>query len=318
MTLSSSLTIDMHATSSREFELWQVDAFTSRRFEGNPAGVVLDADSLSDAEMQAIARELNNSETAFIMRAQSPEHDLRIRYFSPRTEVPFCGHATIASHYVRSLVGNLGSHTVRQEALAGIIDVEVIRDGDAIRVSMRQLPPEFGPPLSDEIASRVARALGAEPSDLRDDCPVQVVSTAHSKILVGLRSRDVLIGLKPDPLALTQLSREIGSNGYHVFVIDAVEPGVLTTCRMFAPAIGVAEDPVTGNGNGPLGAFLVQHHLVDHPQNGAWSFRSAQGHCVSRPGIADVTVMIEDGRPARVHVAGTAVAVFTTTLRLNA
>ena len=303
-------------TTPRAYQLWQVDAFTNRRFEGNPAGVVLEADDLSEAEMQAIARELNNSETAFLMRARSPEHDLRIRYFSPRTEVPFCGHATIASHYVRSIVGNLGSHTVRQEALAGIIDVAVTRNADEIRVSMRQLPPEFGPPLSGETASRVARALGAQPSDLRDDCPVQVVSTAHSKILVGLRSRDVLVGLKPDPLALTQLSREIGSNGYHVFVMEAVEPGVLTTCRMFAPAIGVAEDPVTGNGNGPLGAFLVQHHLVEHPQNGAWSFRSAQGHCVSRPGIADVTVEIENGLPTRVHVAGTAVVAFNTTIRL--
>jgi PhzF family phenazine biosynthesis protein len=145
---------------------------------------------------------------------------------------------------------------------------------------------------------------------------VQVVNTAHSKILVGLRSRDVLLALQPDALALTQLSREIGSNGYHVFVIDAVEPGVLTTCRMFAPAIGVAEDPVTGNGNGPLGAFLVEHHLVDHPHNGAWSFRSAQGHCVGRPGIADVTVEIEGGHPTRVHVAGTAVVVFRTMIRL--
>ena len=300
----------------REYELWQIDAFTNRRFEGNPAGVVLDSDDLSDAEMQAIARELNNSETAFVMRAQSAEHDMRIRYFSPRMEVPFCGHATIASHYVRSLTANLGSHTVRQEALAGSMDIEVTRDGDDIRVSMRQLPPEFGPPLTGEIAARVARALGAQPSDLRDDCPVQVVSTAHSKILVGLRSREVLLGLEPDPLALTQLSREIGSNGYHVFVIDAVEPGVLTTCRMFAPAIGIAEDPVTGNGNGPLGAFLVQHHLVEHPESGTWSFRSAQGHCVSRPGIADVTVEIADGRPTRVHVAGTAVVVFRTAIRL--
>lgn len=301
---------------SRSYELWQIDAFTNRRFEGNPAGVVLDADDLTEAEMQAIARELNNSETAFVMRAQSPEHDMRIRYFTPRIEVPFCGHATIASHYVRSLVGNLTSHSVRQEALAGIVDIEVKRDGDDIRVSMRQLPPEFGPPLSGELASRVARALGAQPYDLRDDCPIQVVSTAHSKILVGLRSRDVLLGLTPDHLALTGLSREIGSNGYHVFAFGAAEPGVLTTCRMFAPAIGIAEDPVTGNGNGPLGAFLVQHHLVDHPENGGWSFRSAQGHCVNRPGIADVTVMIENGRPTRVHVAGTAVVAFRATIRL--
>ena len=307
----------MHDSSaSREFQLWQVDAFTTRRFEGNAAGVVLDADGLTVAEIQAIARELNNSETAFVMRPQSPEHDMRIRYFTPRTEVPFCGHATIAAHYVRSLTSNLGSHGVRQEAVAGLIDVEVTHVDGSYRVSMRQLPPQFGPPLLEPIVERVAHALGATRSDVRGDCPVQVVSTAHSKVLVGLRSRDVLLGLKPDPLALTQLSRAIGSNGYHVFAMGAVEPGVLTTCRMFAPAIGVNEDPVTGNGNGPLGAFLVEHHLVDHPQNGTWSFRSAQGHCVSRPGIADVTVEIENGRPTRVHVAGTAVVAFSAIIRL--
>ena len=300
----------------RTYQVVQIDAFTTRKFEGNAASVVLDARGLSDDEMQAIAREMNNSETAFILPAEGDDHDLNVRYFTPRVEVPFCGHATIAAHYARASLGRLGRHSVRQKSRAGLIEIDVREvDGDH-HVSMLQRPPEFEAPLSDEIASAIMSAVGGSMADRRSDWPVQVVSTGHSKVLVGLRSRSALLGLTPTATALTALSAEIGSNGFHFFALDAVEPGVLTTCRMFAPAIGILEDPVTGNGNGPLGAYLVRHRLVEFPHDGTFTFRSAQGHAVRRPGIADVTVYIERGVPVRTRVGGAAVLVFSTTLTL--
>jgi PhzF family phenazine biosynthesis protein len=102
------------------YRLYQVDAFTTERFQGNPAGVVPNADGLTAAEMQVIARELNNSETAFIHPPDAPDHDVLVRFFTPTTEVPSCGHATIAAHYVRAVENALPSCTVVQKIGAGI------------------------------------------------------------------------------------------------------------------------------------------------------------------------------------------------------
>lgn len=300
----------------REYRVLQIDAFTNRKFEGNAASVVVDARGLSDDEMQAIAREMNNSETAFVLPAEGDDHDVNVRYFTPSVEVPFCGHATIAAHYARAVTGGLGQHSARQKSRAGLIEIDVRDVGGDYHVSMLQRPPEFEPPVSDATAAEIMAAVGGSVADLRSDCPIQVVSTAHSKVLVGVRSRATLLSLTPSSAALTGLSREIGSNGFHFFALEAVEPGVLATCRMFAPAIGILEDPVTGNGNGPLGAFLVRHRLVDFPRDGELTFRAAQGHAVRRPGIADVTVYVERRVPVRTRVGGAAVLVFSTSITL--
>ena len=114
----------------RTLDGYQVDSFTTQKFKGNPAGVVLNADGLSDEEMLSIAKELNNSETAFIMSPDSTDHDVRIRYFTPKTEVPVCGHATIAAHYVRAKVHNLESSTVFHKIGVGILPVEIVKEGN--------------------------------------------------------------------------------------------------------------------------------------------------------------------------------------------
>jgi len=103
--------------------VYQVDAFTTQLFKGNPAGVVLNADGLSDDQMQYIAREMNNSETAFILSPQSDDHDVWLRYFTPATEVPICGHATIAAHFVRAIETNMESCVIRHKTGAGILPV---------------------------------------------------------------------------------------------------------------------------------------------------------------------------------------------------
>ncbi len=109
----------------RTYRLYQVDAFTTEKFAGNPAGVVPDASGLSDGEMEAIAREMNNSETAFILPPESSDHEVRVRFFTPTTEVPSCGHATIAAHYVRAVEHSLDSCTVIHKIGAGILPVGV-------------------------------------------------------------------------------------------------------------------------------------------------------------------------------------------------
>ncbi len=297
------------------YRLYQVDSFTTERFQGNPAGVVPNADGLTGPQMQAIARELNNSETAFIHPPDAPDHDVAVRFFTPTTEVPSCGHATIAAHYVRAVENSLPSCTVVQKIGAGILPVDVVRDDSDYRIVMTQGAIEFGEPFDSAQVDEIAQALGFAAGSLDERCPVQIVSTGHSKVLVGIDSRDTLNSLTPDLARLSELSGRIGCNGYFVFALTGDASDILAHGRMFAPAIGIPEDPVTGNANGPLGAYLVMHSLAT-AEGGTLTFRARQGEALGRPGVVEVIVEAEGTAPKLVRVAGRAVIVFQSELEL--
>jgi PhzF family phenazine biosynthesis protein len=301
------------------YRIYQVDAFTRTRFTGNPAGVVPDAAGLDEAQMQAIARELNNSETAFILPPRGPDHDVHVRFFTPTTEVPVCGHATIASHYVRAIEGAAVQGTVHQLTGAGVlaVDVEPLERGD-FRIWMHQREPVFGDILAGEQRGALLAALHLVDDDLGRG-PVQIVSTGHSKVMVPLRDRARLDALAPDLAALASLSRAIGCNGYHAFTLADPAPDTLAHARMFAPAIGIAEDPVTGNANGPLGAYLVQHGLVPSALlSSGLSGWIQQGEAMGRPGRVKVEVAVDavGRRPTAVRIGGDAVVAFRGEMRL--
>lgn len=295
--------------------LYQVDAFTKDLFSGNPAGVVTNAGGLSAAQMQAIARECNNSETAFILPAEGRDHDVRVRFFTPVVEVPSCGHATIGAHYARAVEHHLSSCTVIQKIGAGILPVDIEKNGDDYRIVMTQGEIAFSELPDSDLEHAVIRALGLDASDRDRRCPVQIVSTGHSKVMVGIKKRETLHALRPDLQALARLSGRIRCNGYFVFTFDAESQNILTHGRMFAPAIGISEDPVTGNANGPLGAYIVRHRLVP-VTDGLFTFRGKQGEAMGRPGIVDVEVAHEHGNPVRVRVGGQAVIVFRTQIHV--
>ncbi|HWR37961.1 MAG TPA: PhzF family isomerase [Patescibacteria group bacterium] len=297
------------------YRLYQVDAFTTEKFRGNPAGVVSGAAGLSTETMQQIAREMNNSETVFILPPDDASHQVKLRYFTPATEVPSCGHATIAAHYVRAVENRLGSCTVLQKIGIGVLPVNIIQDGDYF-IWMTQGHPEFSSPLAAPERQALLTALGLESEDLDHRCPVQMVSTGHSKILLGLRSRHKLHSLQPDLALLTRLSATLGCSGYFPFAWAESGEHQLTEGRMFAPAIGIAEDPVTGNANGPLGAYLVKHRLVEHPP-ALLTFTAGQGAAIGRHGKVEVRVTVaSDGHPVQVEIGGRAVIVFATTIEI--
>jgi PhzF family phenazine biosynthesis protein len=299
----------------KKYRLYQVDSFTTGLFRGNPAGVVTNADGLTDTQMQAIAREMNNSETAFILSPTSSDHEVWVRFFTPATEVPSCGHATIAAHYVRAKEMDLPSRQVVQKIGAGILPVEIIQEGDDYRIVMTQGAIEFGEPFVSKQRSEIIAALGLVEADIDTRCQIQVVSTGHSKVLVGIRERATLNGLKPNLAKLAEISRQIRCNGYFVFVLTDGSGDVLSHGRMFAPAIGIPEAPVTGNANGPLRAYLVQHRLV--PTDGErLSFKGQQGEAIGRLGTVEVAVEIAEGRPQTVRVGGRAVIVFESEISL--
>ena len=299
----------------RTYKVYQVDAFTTELFKGNPAGVVMNADGLNEAEMLAIARELNNSETAFLFSPDAPDHEVRIRYFTPLTEVPVCGHATIAAHYVRAVEGQMDSAVIMHKIGVGTLPVEIVRHNGSCSIIMTQGAISFDNPFNEEKRQRLLQALGLMEEDLDERCPVEVASTGHSKVMIGIQKRSKLDSLNPNLAALKALSAEINCNGYFVFTLDSQMEGVLSHGRMFAPAIGIAEDPVTGNANGPLGAYLVKHKLAVF-EGAQFCFRGEQGNVIGRSGIVDVYVKVEKEEPVQVRIGGEAVIVFKTEMTL--
>ena len=299
----------------KKYQVYQVDSFTAELFKGNPAGVVANADGLTDEQMQSIARELNNSETAFILSPTENDHEVWVRFFTPYNEVPSCGHATIAAHYIRSIENNYESRIVIQKIGAGILPVEIIRENNDYKIIMTQGKIEFETPFNAETNKNIFNAFYLSNNDININCPVQIVSTGHSKVLVGINSQKTLDSVKPNMNALSQISKEIKCNGYFVFTFDTGEDGILTKGRMFAPAIGINEDPVTGNANGPLGAYLVKHKLVKIVGE-SFYFTGKQGEAIKRPGIVEVEVEIENGLPKKVKIGGRAKIVFKTEIEI--
>ncbi|GEP65029.1 putative isomerase [Clostridium beijerinckii] len=301
---------------ARKYNLYQVDSFTKEKFTGNPAGVISNADGLTDYEMQKIARELNNSETAFIFSSNSSEYDVQVRFFTPISEVPICGHATIAAHYVRAIENELETSRIYHKTGAGILPVDIIKENNDYKIIMTQGKIEFGEIIDGINKEELLKALKIKESDLLDDYKIQIVSTGHSKVMIGIKSIETLNTLQPDYSALSKLSEIIKCNGYYIFTTDSKESDILIHGRMFAPSIGINEDPVTGNANGPLGAYLVHYNLVKH-NNSLFRFKAKQGEAINRPGIIEVEVKIEDNEPIETKVSGNAVIIFKSELLLN-
>lgn len=300
----------------KTYRVYQVDSFTRSRFHGNPAGVVPNADGLTDDQMQRIARELNNSETAFIFESDCSDCDVEVRFFTPTTEVPLCGHATIAAHYVRAIEGSAVSGRVLQKTKAGILPVDIIQEAGDYSIVMTQGTPEVSSPFETNVVNKIVNALGIQADDLRIDCPISISSAGHSKIMVGLKSNKQLHHLSPNMEELSTISAKVGCNGYYVFTLNPEEQ-VLVHGRMFAPAIGITEDPVTGNANGPLGIYLVHYGICRELETeDALSFSILQGEAIKRDGGMNVHVKIENHKPVSVRIVGQAVVAFKTQMDL--
>ncbi|AYN04616.1 PhzF family isomerase [Flavobacterium sp. 140616W15] len=294
---------------------YQIDSFTKEKFKGNPAGVIVNAEGLNDYQMQQIARELNNSETAFLFPPDNDDCDGIIRYFTPSTEVPICGHATIAAMYAKAIEDNLDSCVLKFKTKVGILPFEIIKNNGDYQVVMTQGTFELSPTFDKDIIIKMLTALGLEESDTDKNCPIQIASTGHSKVMIGIKSREKLNSLSPDYNALADLSTIINCNGYFVFTFDSDSKDILTYGRMFAPSIGINEDPVTGNANGPLGGYLIQNRIVDFKDN-TFEFNGRQGEKIDRLGVINVKVKIENNKPSLIQIKGDAVVVFRTEIEI--
>lgn len=300
----------------RTYPYVQVDVFTTTPFTGNPLAVFPDAAGLTDAEMQAIARELNLSETTFVLPSEHPMAAYRVRIFTPVTELPYAGHPSVGTAWVLARQGRIplrGKRTsVHQDVPAGIlrIDLDMV-DSKLEAVFTTQAPPEFGPVVSDR--ARVAQALGITESDLRADLPIQMVSTGLPWLLVPLRDAAALDEVRPN-LAMFQGENAVHYNIYP-FTTSPRDPLATSEGRGFPTR--EFEDPVTGSASGCVGAYLVRHGLVK-PVNGTASFMHHQGRHLQRPGVVRIEVDTDaQGAPQVVRVGGPAVSVLTGSVTIS-
>jgi PhzF family phenazine biosynthesis protein len=293
---------------NRHCRLFHVDAFTRQRYTGNPAIVVLDADELSDEQMQTIATEVNG-ETAFVLEPESSDHDMQVRFFTPRHEVPFVGHATIAAQYVRAKKDGKPVGKLRQRTAVGIVEIEVTEvDGD-LRVAITQNPPSLGPIIPEHQRRQVLNALGISSPSLHVDCPLQVLTKGGSRLLVGLKSADMLGSIKPDFEELARLTSHVGAEGYFVFALVEKDGMLGTESRMFVPALGIKEDAVSGNAHGMLGVYLIDHGLMT-PKDNRVVFQGRQGMWMRRPGVVEVEIESSGKVAQSVRIVGDAVILY--------
>jgi trans-2,3-dihydro-3-hydroxyanthranilate isomerase len=301
---------------AREYRFVQVDVFTERVFGGNPLAVVFDAADLGDAEMQAIAREMNCSETTFLLPPTRPDCAARVRIFTPARELPFAGHPTIGTAWVLATEKRLPPNNLRFNLEEGIGPVEVTLEGEPTRPSflwMRHGEARFGPALPDRAG--FARALGLAESDLLAGQPVRTGSTGNTFLYIPLCDRDTVDRARLDVPALLAAQGEGPNLGVFVFAPDADPRAGTVYSRMFAPhTSGVPEDPATGSASGPLGAYLVERGLVAPAET--VDIVSEQGTRMGRQSFIQIRVGMSGGRIREILVGGRVVPVIEGRLRV--
>lgn len=292
-----------------QLKFYQADVFTSLPFGGNPVAVFPEAQGLDDDQLQQIAREMNLSETVFVLPPTDPAAVVRLRIFTPTQEIPFAGHPVLGTFYVLAQLGLIaitdGVTRVMQECNIGLFPVEIhAQEGLITRVVMTQPKPLFlGSVEESDDLFDIAKALGLSKNQIVDTkCPVMVVSTGLPVLIVPVRTLTAVRSIVPDAAAIVELCGRLGANGIMVFTTVTVEPFAAVHTRMFAPSIGILEDPATGSASGAMGAYLVHNGLVEvGPMT---ELIVEQGYEIARPSRILVQVESEDDAIQTVKVGG--------------
>lgn len=295
----------------RKLRYHLVDVFTDRAFGGNQLAVCTNGRGLTAEAMQAVAKELNLSETTFVLPPDTPGHDYRVRIFTPGRELPMAGHPTIGTAYVlareRMIEATSDEASVRFEEGVGTIPVSLkFKDGEPDFIQMSQPLPTFGARF-DNVAT-MAAMLSVDPLDITEtNLPVEVVSCGVPFLFVPLRSLAAMRRIRLRTDIWEQALRNFETQEVFVFTREVEYEGSNVHARMFAPGIGIVEDPATGSASGSLGCYLVRHRVF--PSADEFGCVSEQGVEMGRPSFITINVRHEDGRITGVKVGGKCVAV---------
>ena len=320
----------------------QLDVFTTEPFTGNSLAVFPEAEGLTDDQMMKIAREMNLSETVFVLKPEEKQtadsklqtaepaigatHDAspavlrRLRIFTPTREIPFAGHPVVGTWNALASEGVVplpesGNGWIRiyQEVGIGVLPVEIeFEAGVPVQVVMTQGRPQMGDVLEDRGEQEdLARALGLGIEDLDETLPIQIMSTGLPFLAVPVRSLADLGRCRVNSSLLTEIYQRAGSTGCSVFSRETIEIGAARAhTRMFAPGDNIPEDPATGSAAGALGAYLVYHGAQNvEAVDGKFSFVIEQGDFIHRPSRINLEVKGRRGAIEAVRVGGPSVTV---------
>ncbi len=329
-----------------QVEIYQVDAFTDVLFGGNPAGVVPHAGGLPAELMQKIAREMNLSETAFVVDLRKADFeektsprgnqepgatqpggckgstcaDFEVRFFTPQSEVGLCGHATIGAFWLLSELGLIKRARpvlneeirVYQQTGAGVLPVDLLLgcEGTLARVMMTQNLPEVAFELDGPEIAELERILGAPSGAITgfENARPQAVSTGLLDLIVPVTSREALLSMMPDMASVSQFCQEKRIISVHCFSMDTMDSASTVHCRDFAPAVGIPEEAATGTASGATGAYLVLNRLVGIKEP-VTRIICEQGYIMKRPSTIYVEIGVKSGDVVSVRVGGSAVTV---------
>jgi len=294
---------------SRKLHYQLVDVFTNERFGGNPLAVFTNGRGIPDHLMQRIAKELNLSETTFVLPPDDPTNDWKVRIFTPTMELPMAGHPTVGTAYVleREKLVDVSPQKAQicLEEKVGLIPVTFTFEGGTITlISMQQPNPTFGEIYEDR--ALVATALSIDESDL-DDYPLQVVSCGVPCLYVPIKTLQAVQKSKLRNDLWERIRGELGNiDEIFPFSRETVHPTSTVHSRMFGPSLGITEDPATGAASGPLGSYLVKYGMVSgNPAH----IISEQGLEMGRPSFLTIEIGQENGAINRVSVGGQCVSI---------
>lgn len=280
----------------RQYDFIQLDVFTDRVFNGNPLAVFPEAEGLTDEEMQKIAREMNLSETVFVLPPRDDRSLKRLRIFTPRSELPMAGHPVVGTWNALARTGGIaplpeggsGWTRIYQELGIGVLPVDIeFEGGEPRQVVMTQGAFQTHSEVDDrgELAE-IERALGLAVEDFDESLPIEVVSTGLQILVVPVRSLAALGRIRVNASLLSETYRRAGATLCYAFTRETREGDPSEAhARSFVPDAGIAEDPATGGAAGPLAAYLVKHGALSAQADdeGVFRFRIEQGDFMERP-----------------------------------
>ena len=298
----------------------QLDVFTDRAFCGNPLAVFPHAEGISDEKMMQIAREMNLSETVFVLESEKENALRRLRIFTPMREIPFAGHPIVGTWaaltgegVVQPPEGGTGWQRIFHEVGIGVLPVDIeFNDGRPVQVVMTQGQFEILAEIDDgQEQAELARALGLSREDLDESLPIQVITTGLSCLAAPTRPLAALRDCRTNATLLAEIYTRHGATGCHAFTRETMEVGAARAhARFFAPADNIPEDPATGSACGALGAYLVHHGGLNiEPKDGRYKFVIEQGDFIQRPSRINLDVKGSAGNVEEVKVGGLAVLV---------
>lgn len=296
----------------RAYRYHRIDVFTDRPFRGNPLAVFPTATRLETAEMQALAREMNLSETTFVLPSKDSRAVARLRIFTIDRELPLAGHPVVGTAFALAQNGAFPVKEGRNEVLfelgAGLLPVEIeVRDGKVVSVFMTQQPPKFGEVVDDVRVLARALSIDASSFDL-GTLPARVVDTGIPWLLVPVRDARALSQVRADFQACQELSKRVGTDLFHAFTQETGDPDcAVRTRHVWWGTVTPGEDPVTGSAIGCIASYLVGEGVMLAAPDAVVSVE--QGHEVGRPGKVTARIGTSGGKVKRVQVGGACVHV---------